>query len=279
MLFNSVGIINALDFHRLVSFPIRGISIGTPTLLLLILVAFLAGIGITAIGPGGVFVTIALSLLLPYPSLVAGTAGATNIATGIVGTGVYAKSGELQTPRGKRLAAVLSITGFAGALLGAETNAAVSADLFSLLLGIFVVLAGLLTLYRARYGGANNDFDVASRRGTVNAAILGFIIGIPGGLLGVGGPVLAVPVLIAVGVPLVLAVAVAQVQSVFIAGSATLEYLLRGAVSIELVGVIAVPELIGVVLGWQVAQRVNARWLKLALAIVLIVIGPYIALH
>ena len=105
------------------------------------------------------------------------------------------------------------------------------------------------------------------------------MIGIPGGLLGVGGPVLAVPVLIAVGVPLVPAVAVAQVQSVFIAGFATLGYLLRDAVSIELVGIIAVPELIGVVLGWQVAQRVNARWLKLALAIVLIVIGPYIALH
>lgn len=70
------------------------------TLLTLIVVAFLAGVGITAIGPGGVFVTIALSVVLQRPGLIAGTAGATNIATGIVGSAVYANSGELRTGNG-----------------------------------------------------------------------------------------------------------------------------------------------------------------------------------
>jgi uncharacterized membrane protein YfcA len=255
-----------------------GVALDTATLLALVLVAFLAGIGITAIGPGGVFVTIALSLVLARPGLIAGTAGATNIATGIVGSAVYAHSGELRTEQGKRMMVVLSLTGLAGALLGAGINAFVSAGLFEVLLGGFVALAGVLTWYRERYGSGGGEFDARTRRGTVLVAGVGFAVGVPAGLLGVGGPVLAVPLLVALGAPMVPAVAVAQVQSIFIAGFATAGYLFRDAVSLWLVALIGVPELIGVVVGWQVAHRVSARRLKLALAVVLVTLGPYIAL-
>jgi len=254
-----------------------GVALDSATLLGLVVVAFLAGIGITAIGPGGVFVTIALSLVLGRPGLIAGTAGATNIATGIVGSIVYARSGELRTGSGRRMTVVLSLTGLAGALLGAGINAFVSAELFEVLLGGFVALAGVLTWYRERYGSSENEFAARTRRGTVLVAGVGFAVGVPAGLLGVGRPVLAVPLLVALGAPMVPAVAVAQVQSIFIAGFATFGYLLRDAVSVELVILIGVPELIGVVLGWQVAHRVSARRLKLALAVVLVTLGPYIA--
>jgi uncharacterized membrane protein YfcA len=57
----------------------------------LMLLAFLSGIGITAIGPGGIFITIALFLLTAEtPATIAGTASAMFIATGILGTVVYA---------------------------------------------------------------------------------------------------------------------------------------------------------------------------------------------
>jgi len=254
-----------------------GVALDTATLLALVVVTFLAGVGITAIGPGGVFVTIALSLVLVRPGLIAGTAGATNIATGIVGSAAYVHSGELRTEQGKRMMVVLSLTGLAGALLGAGINALVSAELFEVLLGGFVALAGVLTWYRERYGSGGGGFDARTRRGTVLVAGVGFAVGVPAGLLGVGGPVLAVPLLVALGAPMVPAVAVAQVQSIFIAGFATAGYLVRDAVSLWLVALIGVPELIGVVVGWQVAHRVSARRLKLALAVVLVTLGPYIA--
>lgn len=176
------------------------------------------------------------------------------------------------------MALLLSLTGLAGALLGAGINTLISVGIFEILLGSFVALAGVFTWYRERYGARDTEFDVTSRRGMVIAASVGFSVGVPGGPLGVGGPVLAVPLLVALGIPLVPAVAVAQVQLVFIAGFATFGYLLRDAVSTWLVAFIGVPELIGVVVGWRVAHMLDARRLKLILALVLVTLGPYIAL-
>lgn len=75
------------------------------------------------------------------------------------------------------------------------------------------------------------------------------------------------------------AVGVAQVQSIFIAAFATLGYVVRDAVSWALVGAIGVPELVGVVLGWRVAQAVDADQLTRFLAVLMLLLGPYIALH
>lgn len=252
------------------------LGLGVPEALLFAAVGFFAGVGITAIGPGGVFITIALALTAAPPAVVAGTAGATNIAAGALGTAAYARSGELRTRSGRRMAVALSVPGVAGALVGKRINALVSAAQFSVLLGGFVVLAGLLTWYRERRGSGRTFVDVTSRSGAFAVGVVGFAVGVPGGLLGVGGPVLAVPLLVALGVPLLPAVAAAQVQSVFIAGPATVAYLLDGAVSVALVAIVGGPELVGIVVGWQVARRVEPRKLKLVLAGVLVALGAYL---
>ncbi len=67
--------------------------------------------------------------------------------------------------------------------------------------------------------------------------------------------VIAVPALVLIGVPMLWAVAVAQVQSTFIATVATLGYLVQGNVSV-----------------------IDPGRLKVALAVVLIAVGPYLAL-
>ena len=62
-------------------------SMSMEIMILLLVIALVGGVCITTIGPGGIFVTIALFALLPIsPSTVAGTASATFIATGIVGS-------------------------------------------------------------------------------------------------------------------------------------------------------------------------------------------------
>lgn len=94
---------------------------------LLMAIAFLAGVGITAIGPGGIFLTIALLAFghLP-PAGVAGTSSAAMVAAGLAGTLVYLRSGELTLEPNRRLAVILSSSGLVGALIGSWLNAFVS---------------------------------------------------------------------------------------------------------------------------------------------------------
>ena len=247
-----------------------------PTMLLaIVLVAFLAGVGITAIGPGGIFITIALSVSPLPPALIAGTGSATNVVAGTVGSGMYARSGELRTRSGKRLTVVLSLFSVAGALAGQWLNGHVSKPQFMAVLGGVLLLTGLLTWYRVRYDRGICDVSLETTGGLAVVAGLGLFVGVPGGLLGVGGPVLAVPLLVAVGVPLLAGVAAAQVQSVFIAAPAAFAYLLEGAISLPLVALFVVPEVCGLYVGWRIAHHVDAGRLKLVLAGTLILMTPY----
>ena len=253
---------------------------GVEALLLLSVIALFAGMGITVIGPGGVFVTIALYVFTTLPKgLVAGTSAATYVAMSLVGSAVYLRSGELRTPRGKRVALVLGTTSIVGSLVGVRANAVISQRLFGVVLGGFVTVAGVLVWYRSQNTlGDGRQFALDSRTGLLAVAAVGFAVGVPSGLLGVGGPVLAVPILVTLGVPLVLAVAVAQVQSVFIVVPAAVGYLSADAVSLPLVVLLGLPELVGVVLGWKLAHRVEPAQLKRVLAAVLVILGPYLAL-
>ena len=118
--------------------------------LLLVCIAFLAGIGCTSIGPGGIFTTIALyTFTTVSSSTVAGTAQLTFIGVGILGSVAYVRSGELTIGNNARTATVLSISSVLGTLVGAQTNALVPRDLFGLLLGGFAVLTGLLFIVSA----------------------------------------------------------------------------------------------------------------------------------
>lgn len=252
-------------------------SLAPTTLGLLILVAFLSGVGITAIGPGGIFITIALTLTPLSPAVIAGTGGATNVVAGLVGSGMYAHSGELRSMNGLQLTAIISLSSVIGTLTGKTANAAVSKDDFSIVLGAVLLLTGLLTWYRTRSGTGLLHLSLDTWTGLVITAAIGLFVGFIGGLLGVGGPVLAVPLLVAVNVPLLLAVAAAQVQSVFIAAPATAAYFLDGAVSLPLVALFIIPEVIGLAVGWKLAHHVEAGRLKIALAVVLVALAPYFA--
>lgn len=251
-----------------------------PLIILLVVVAFLSGVGITTVGPGGIFVTISLYSLTPLSSgTVAGTAHATFIATGLVGSAAYVHSGEMKTDEARTMALILSLSSIIGALIGAYVNSFVPRTIFGLLLGVVAMATGITIVYRERRGLSSlYQLDVARQEGQVVLGVLGFALGITSGLLGVGGPVIAIPALILIGVPMLLALAVAQVQSIFIAAFATIGYLFQGNVSLPVAALVGLPLLAGVVVGWKVAHLVNPAKLKVALGIVLIVVGPYLAL-
>jgi len=255
-----------------------GTPISLSLALLLLIIALIGGVCITTIGPGGIFVTIALFVLLPLdPGTVAGTASATFIATGIAGSLGYLKSGQLGNRIAIKAAMTLSLTSIAGAYLGSEVNKLLDASTFAFVLGLFVLFTGFIILYRQRYALApDKSLKIDSSRGLMWMGIVGIGVGFSGGLLGVGGPVLAVPMLVVLGAPMLLSVALAQVQSIFISGMATVGYALQGAVNWKLAAFLVVPLLIGTVTGWYVAQRIKVKRLKVALALVLVALGIYL---
>lgn len=252
---------------------------GVALLATLIVIAFLSGIGISAIGPGGIFLTIALFGLTTLPSsTIAGTAQLMFIATGGLASVAYLRSGDIS---GETLVwtALLCLGSILGAFFGALINGHVSRGLFGLLLGILAGGTGLLIVYRERRDLTSVwSIDHDTVGGKVGYTVLGFVLGTFSGLLGVGGPVIAVPALVILGVPMLSAVAAAQVQSIFIATFSFAGYLTQDAVSFTLATAMGIPLLVGVVLGWAIAQRVNPERLKLALGGVLVLITPYLVL-
>lgn len=248
---------------------------------MLIGIAFFAGIGCTTLGPGGIFTTIALYTLTNVSSsTVAGTAQLTFIGVGLLGSYAYYRSDELSDRGNAHIAAVLSVSSILGALTGAELNSYVSRDVFGLLLGGFAVGTGLLIIYRERSTRLPQfNLDLATTRGIVLVGVIGLVLGCLSSLLGVGGPVIAVPVLIVLGMSMLPALAIAQVQSIFIATFATAGYALHGAVSIPLALLVGIPQLVGALLGWRIAHYVRPDRLKTALGVTLILVAPYLALQ
>jgi uncharacterized protein len=251
----------------------------TPVMtILLVAIALAGGACITTIGPGGIFVTIALFALADLsPGTVAGTASVTFIATGIVGSWAYMSSGEFDAPGSWRSAVVLSVASVMGAFAGSQLNALLDSPLFGALLGGFVLLTGPIILLRQRLEPARGArFELDGAKAVMTMAGVGVAVGLPGGLLGVGGPVLAVPLLVILGVPMLVGVALAQVQSIFIASFATFGYALQGVIDWRLAALLSVPLLIGTVAGWYLARRIDPGHLKVSLAVVMVALGSYL---
>ncbi|MEU8342750.1 sulfite exporter TauE/SafE family protein [Spirillospora sp. NPDC048832] len=257
----------------------------------LVVLAVAAGVGITAVGPGGVLITVGLVAFTDLtPAQVAGTALVTNIATGLAGTAVYTRSGQLRDPATRRTAVLLAAGALAGTPLGVAANGLVEGRMFGVLLGAFVALVAVLVLRRRPAVAADavaGDAGPASAGGAPAPAAIGAPAAVAvgtgvaaaGAMFGVGGPLLSVPLLVALGTPVLAALAAAQAQSVVIAGIGTAGYLAAGAVDWPLAALMGVPELAGVLAGWMIARAVPAAALKAALVVCLLVLAPYVALH
>jgi hypothetical protein len=265
-------------------------------LALLALIGLAGGVGITAVGPGGVLPTIGMFLLTGLtPVGVAGTAIVTHVATGALGTAAYARSGQLRQPETRRVAAILAAAAVVGTPLGVLCNSVVSGRGFGLLLSVAVAVTGVLVWVREHRvtaglgtvseGGGSGAViggtieDTPARLSPFVVGSVGLVVSAGAGLFGLGGPMLSVPLLVICGLPVLPALAAAQAQSVVIAGIGTAGYLLHGAIDWSMAALVGIPELAGVLIGWRIAHAVPARQLKYALAAILVALAPYLALH
>jgi hypothetical protein len=210
-----------------------------------------------------------------YPPEVAGTAIVTHVATGLLASAVYFRSGHLQSATTRRIAIVLVAAAAVGTPLGIVANSHVSKSAFSVLLGIVLALVAA-AMYRHERRASRTEH---SPPGNVVVFLAGCAVAVAAGIVGIGGPMLTVPTLTALGVAMLDSLAAAQVQSVMIAGIGTVGYAVQHAINWPLALLIGIPELAGVVLGWWVARNVPTTALRYALMISLLALAPYLMLH
>ncbi|MFC7621893.1 sulfite exporter TauE/SafE family protein [Microlunatus sp. GCM10028923] len=250
------------------------IDISIPVAVLLGLIGVAGGIGITAVGPGGVLPTIGLFALTDLsPSAIAGTAIVTHVATGLAGTAAYLRSGQLRRPATRRTAGWLAGTALLGTPVGIMINSVLSPRWFGVSLGFLVLAAALLVLIRQ----LRREPADPSHPPLPVVAGLGLLVGVAAGVIGIGGPMLSVPLLVAAGTEILESLAAAQVQSVIISGVGTIGYLAQGAVDWWLALIIGLPELAGVLIGWRIAHALPTKVLRYALVIMMLGIAPYLA--
>ncbi|MFI6284605.1 sulfite exporter TauE/SafE family protein [Streptomyces sp. NPDC051018] len=244
---------------------------------LLVLLALAAGIGTAAVGPGGVLVTADLLLLTGLtPEQVSGTAIATQTAVGLLGASVFLRSGQLRDPDTVRVAWALAGVSLAGTPVGVVLNGLVSGRGFALGLAVLTATAGVLVWTRERRAPEAPGTPVP-RLPATTVMTTGFLVAAASGAFGLGGPLLAVPLLIALGMPLLPVLAAAQVQSIVIAGVGSLGYLAQGAVDPLLALLTGIPQLAGILIGWKLARMLSGRTLKYTLAAVLTALAPCLA--
>lgn len=247
-----------------------------PALVLLAVIGLVGGVGITAVGPGGVLPTIGLFALTGLsPAQVAGTAIVTHIATGALGSSAYTRSGQLRERDTRRNALILAGTALIGTPLGVLAGTLVSRHTFAVVLGGVVAAAAGLVVYRARRPHA----ALLVHPPTTLVAALGLAVSAASGVVGIGGPMLTVPLLAAAGLPVLQSLACAQVQSVVIATVGALGYLLHGTIDWPLAALIGLPELAGVIAGWKIAHALPTRTLRNTLITTLCVLAVYLVLQ
>ena len=269
MFFSDIGLALILPQH--LSLPHAG---------LLMIIALIAGIGITAIGPGGVLLTIALFAITDLsPAEIAGTAIITHIGTGIAGSLAFVRSGQLRQVNTRKMASTLAISAVIGTPLGVFINSQVSIRQFGLLLAVFVMTIGATVLIREFREIPDNGHRAHDTPSGAVQSVIGTGVATISGMFGLGGPMIAVPVLVIAGVPMLSALAAAQAQSVIVSITGTVVYLSQGAIDWPLAIMTGIPELIGVWLGWKIAHALPRRLLTVVLGVSLTVLGPVVALQ
>ena len=151
-------------------------------LLVCLLVGFLVGLA----GVGGILVPpvlILMSGLEPHTAM--GTALASFIGTGFVGTWLYHKNGHYRFME----AVPFALGSFVCAAPGALVNARIDAGPLVMILAVIIVFAGACTLRPPKPGRKGSPFWL----GWKGRAVIGGATGFMAGLTGAGGPVASIP--------------------------------------------------------------------------------------
>lgn len=240
---------------------------GGPALGLVLLLAGMVGVLIGMVGVGGVLLPPGLVTLGGMgPHAATATSTWAFLFTGVVGTAAYAWRGVVPWPMLTRLAVGLVPAAF----LGAAANALLPAPAVLLLLALLTLLVGVRQLLRPRAAGSGRG------PGSAGLVAVGVGVGFTCALTGTGGPVLLVPVLLALGVAPVRAVAVSQAAQLAIVVPASAGYLQAGVTDVRLGSLLGVLAAGGTVVGALLATRMRPARLGQVVALACTVAGGFL---
>ncbi|SFU74745.1 sulfite exporter TauE/SafE family protein [Pseudoduganella namucuonensis] len=237
----------------------------------LALVCLAIGLLVGAVGIGGMLLPSALSVgtgIAIHQGMA--TALLTFVFTGLAGTLAFQRRGSIDWTLARPLTLGVAATAWAGAW----TSSLLDAPALSLTLAALIVAAGLYTLHDGAAKRATAAATPApTRRRWLLLAAAGAATGFVSGLTGVGGPVLSVPLMLALGFPVLASIGVGQVVQVVGALSGTAANLSLGTIDFELAAQAGAFEIAGVVAGAALIHRVDLRLAQRCVAALCIVAG------
>jgi uncharacterized membrane protein YfcA len=234
-------------------------------------VAVLVGFFIGSVGVGGVILIAALALVGRMDiHLAAATALFTFVFTGIIGTWLFYRRGSIEW----RLTVPVCVGSVVFSYVGAMVASYIERRLLALIIASIIMFAGLYVMLPSRRGeGAYRDGHGTSQQ--VLLAIVGAAAGFGSGLSGAGGPVFAVPMMMALGFVPLASIGASPVLQIVVAVAGTAGNLKYGAVDFMTAAWVAPLSLVGVVLGTRAAHAVSVTVLRRMAASLCIVTGLF----
>ncbi len=246
----------------------------TGTILIFVLLAVFGGVIAGLGGPGGFPVILGLQSLTDLNAAIqAGTTSTIFTAATITATALYAYSGDIR----KDLIYYMAVPTIFGTPTGVYLNQFLNKGILGNIIGLLTVILGSILVYRE-----TNDIkpvieiQTENNRGKIILAALGFGVGVIGGLTGIGGPAITIPLLIALGIPVLEAIGAGLVQGVLVTSSSAINYATSGDYSPEFTVMIGIPYVVSQLIGWYIAQNTEAKKLKILVSLFLIPAGLYL---
>ncbi|HUL90080.1 MAG TPA: sulfite exporter TauE/SafE family protein [Pseudolabrys sp.] len=228
-----------------------------------------SGLMIGCIGIGGVILVPALVFLVGIPIKIGIPAAMlAYIVSGLVASFVFARNKSIRWGLATWLCAGATPTAFAGAWAVSVVNPRV----LEVGLGLLTFFSGVNSL-RVR-----QTADEFGERGVSSTTLLGVgaVTGFLSSVSGTGGPLVLVPILIAMRLPVLTAVGLSQVIQLPVAIASTVGNVLYGELDLVLAVILAASLTVGSWYGAKLAHILPRETLRRIVAAVLVVIGLFI---
>ena len=227
-----------------------------------------AGVMIGCVGVGGVIVVPALvyGLGMPIQDAIA-SAMMGYILTGVIGTAIYARSRSIRW----ELAGWIALGAAPGALIGALASNLVDPRILEFGVGALALLSGLNALAGRRGGD-----EEGRALGKGQLVGVGLVTGVLSAVTGTGGPLVLVPILIALKLPTLAAVGLSQAAQIPIALLATIGNFAYGEPDVSQGLALGLGLAAGTWAGAKAAHALPRKALERIAAAVLIAVGALV---
>jgi uncharacterized membrane protein YfcA len=139
-------------------------------------------------------------------------------------------------------------------------------------LGLLTLLSGINSLLMHKKSNELDDYSVSP----VTLSGIGALTGFLSSVTGTGGPLVLVPILIAMKLPVLTAVGLSQVIQLPVALAATVGNVLYGELDLVLAGMLAAALTVGSWYGAKLAHTLPREVLRRIVAVVLVFVGLFI---